>query len=139
MQRLLELGADPTLTNHKGHDAVFEAELADKGEVVEWVLKMCEGLETGVGGEGESEQGEEVGEDEEGMERGESEMERKDGEEQYTPINDLSVKLVDEVQKMELDDKKDGGEPHTPINELSVKLVEEVQKMELDDMKGGGE
>ncbi|EPE33356.1 Ankyrin repeat-containing protein [Glarea lozoyensis ATCC 20868] len=49
---LLDNGADPTRTNQRGHDAVYEAELNDKKEVVEWVLKEGgEGLEEGVVGE----------------------------------------------------------------------------------------
>ncbi|KAG0646646.1 Ankyrin repeat-containing YAR1 [Hyphodiscus hymeniophilus] len=49
---LLDHGADPTLANQKGHDAVYEAELNDKKEVVEWVLKEGgEGLEEGFGGD----------------------------------------------------------------------------------------
>ncbi|KAK0103148.1 hypothetical protein ONS95_014948 [Cadophora gregata] len=50
---LLDEGSDPTITNHKGHDAVYEAELNDKREVVEWVLKEGgEGLEFGLSGAG---------------------------------------------------------------------------------------
>ena len=58
VKKLLEYGADPTITNQKGHDAIYEAELNYKTEVVEWVLKEGgEGLETGLenelaGGEG---------------------------------------------------------------------------------------
>lgn len=49
---LIENGADPTIQNQKGHDAVYEAELADKTEVVEWVLKEGgEGLEEGIAGD----------------------------------------------------------------------------------------
>ena len=49
---LLEEGSDPTITNQRGHDAVYEAELNDKKEVVEWVLKEGgEGLEAGLGGD----------------------------------------------------------------------------------------
>jgi ankyrin repeat protein len=52
VKKLLEHGADPTITNHKGHDPIYEAELNDKKEVVEWVLKEGgEGLEEGFGGE----------------------------------------------------------------------------------------
>lgn len=53
---LLEEGSDPTIVNQRGHDAVYEAELNDKREVVEWVLKEGgEGLEEGVSGDvGES-------------------------------------------------------------------------------------
>ena len=40
--------------NSRGHDAVYEAELNDKREVVEWVLKEGgEGLEEGVSGKTE--------------------------------------------------------------------------------------
>jgi uncharacterized protein len=47
---LLDNGADPTVTNNAGHDAVYEAEVNDKKEVVEWVLKEGgEGLEEGIG------------------------------------------------------------------------------------------
>lgn len=49
---LLEEGSDPTIQNQRGHDAVYEAELNDKKEVVEWVLKEGgEGLESGLGGD----------------------------------------------------------------------------------------
>jgi len=49
---LLDQGADPTITNHKGHDPVYEAELNDKQKIVDWVLKEGgEGLEQGVSGE----------------------------------------------------------------------------------------
>ena len=67
---LLEQGSNPTITNQRGHDAVYEAELNDKQSVVEWVLKEGgEGLEEGVAGdvaEGEGE-GEVDGEGDEEM------------------------------------------------------------------------
>jgi hypothetical protein len=56
---LMEQGCDPTITNAKGYDAIFEAELNDKTAVVEWVLKEGgEGLEEGVKGEPEGAEGE---------------------------------------------------------------------------------
>lgn len=68
---LVDAGADPTITNNAGHDAVYEAELNDKREVVEWVLKESEGMEEGIAGDigeedtegedGDSSQGAEVG------------------------------------------------------------------------------
>ena len=69
---LIEEGADPTITNQRGHDAVFEAEVNDKKEVVEWVLKEGgEMLESGVaGGEEGEREGEEVEDDDERMEEG---------------------------------------------------------------------
>lgn len=48
---VMAANADPTLTNAAGHDAVYEAELNDKGEVVDWLLGHCENLEEGVAGE----------------------------------------------------------------------------------------
>lgn len=58
MKVLLDQGADPTIQNNRGHDAVFEAELNDRTEVVEFVLKEGgEGLESGLGGESEGEGG----------------------------------------------------------------------------------
>lgn len=47
---LLDHGADPTIPNQKGHDAVYEAELNDRKEVVEWILKESEEMEQGLGG-----------------------------------------------------------------------------------------
>lgn len=69
---LLEEGADPTITNSRGHDAVYEAEVNDRKEVVDWVLKEGgEGLEMGVAGGEEGElEGEEIGDEDEGMAEG---------------------------------------------------------------------
>ena len=47
---LVAAGADATLKNAAGHDAAYEAERAEKSEVVEYLLKECEQLDTGVGG-----------------------------------------------------------------------------------------
>ncbi|KAF2280018.1 ankyrin [Westerdykella ornata] len=57
---LVEAGADVTIINKAGHDAVFEAEINDKGDVVDWLLGAVEDLEKAVGnGSGSSaEQGE---------------------------------------------------------------------------------
>jgi len=46
---LIQSGADVTIINKAGHDAVFEAEINDKTEVVEWLLETVEELESGVG------------------------------------------------------------------------------------------
>ncbi|KAL9106690.1 MAG: hypothetical protein Q9227_008342 [Pyrenula ochraceoflavens] len=51
---LIAAGADPSITNGAGHDAVFEAEMGGKdgnNEVAEWILKECAGLEKGAGGQ----------------------------------------------------------------------------------------
>lgn len=49
---LMHSGADITIFNKAGHDAVFEAELNDKGDVVDWLLSEVEELEKGVGQDG---------------------------------------------------------------------------------------
>jgi hypothetical protein len=50
---LIQSGADITIFNKAGHDAVFEAEINDKGNVVEWLLSAVEELEKGIGGSGD--------------------------------------------------------------------------------------
>jgi hypothetical protein len=50
---LIELGADVTIINRAGHDAVFEAEINDKKEIVDWLLGAVEELEQGIGQTGE--------------------------------------------------------------------------------------
>lgn len=86
---LLEQGSDPTITNQKGHDAVYEAELNDKREVVEWVLKEGgEGLEEGVAGD----QGEDGDEKDEDMEdAGESEGQGEEKRSLVEQLKDLGV------------------------------------------------
>lgn len=51
---LVESGADVTVINRAGHDAVFEAEINDKKEVVDWLLGAVEELENGIGHTGEA-------------------------------------------------------------------------------------
>ncbi|KAF2703457.1 ankyrin [Pleomassaria siparia CBS 279.74] len=46
---LIQAGADVTIINKAGHDAVFEAEINDKKDVVDWLLETVEELESGVG------------------------------------------------------------------------------------------
>lgn len=55
MKLLIEAGADVTIINTAGHDAVFEAEINDKKEVVDWLLGAVEALEKGIGGSGDGE------------------------------------------------------------------------------------
>ena len=90
---LLEEGSDPTITNQKRHDAVYEAELNDKKEVVEWVLKEGgEGLEAGFGGE--SAEGVEEGADED----------MKMNEEASTAQEGESTKLEQNMGQMDIHD-----------------------------------
>lgn len=44
---LMAAGADPSVTNLAGHDAVYEAEINRKDAVVEWLLTEGNGLESG--------------------------------------------------------------------------------------------
>ncbi|KAF2448643.1 ankyrin [Karstenula rhodostoma CBS 690.94] len=55
---LVQVGADVTIINRAGHDAVFEAEINDKGDVVDWLLGAVEELEKGIAETGESSGGE---------------------------------------------------------------------------------
>ncbi|KAI9878277.1 MAG: hypothetical protein M1830_001377 [Pleopsidium flavum] len=73
---LVQAGADPGITNKAGHDAVYEAEVNGKDDVVEWLLTEGKGLDAGVEGGSEDEVKEKNGMDElqeevEGMHVGE--------------------------------------------------------------------
>lgn len=59
----MQSGADVTMFNRAGHDAVFEAEINDKKEVVDWLLGAVEELENGIGQTGETSPGEPDDED----------------------------------------------------------------------------
>jgi uncharacterized protein len=51
VKALVAGGADPSITNEAGHDAVYEAECSGKEggkEVAEWMLANCAGLEKGT-------------------------------------------------------------------------------------------
>ncbi|KAF2491980.1 ankyrin [Lophium mytilinum] len=60
VKHLVALGADVSVLNKAGHDAIFEAELNDKEDVVAWLLVEGEGLEEGLGGEEKDENTEEA-------------------------------------------------------------------------------
>ena len=60
---LMQSGADVTIFNKAGHDAVFEAEINDKKEVVDLLLGAVEELEKGIGLTGEASSGENADED----------------------------------------------------------------------------
>ncbi|RDL38721.1 Ankyrin [Venustampulla echinocandica] len=86
---LLEQGSDPTITNQRGHDAVYEAELNDKKEVVEWVLtEGGEGLEEAVGGD--------TGDGDETSPEENMETEQNPGAEEV----EISTKLREELGKI---------------------------------------
>ena len=68
VQYLVSRGADPYLQNKAGHDAVYEAELNDKREAVEWMLKEG-GLEEEMDGVEGAEEGEKVEVDEEALKK----------------------------------------------------------------------
>jgi hypothetical protein len=88
---LIQLGADVTIINKAGHDAVFEAEINDKKEVGDWLLGAVEGLEKGVGPveEGSPDH------DEDAMDVGE-----KSDHDQHTAIPaEVGASAVEEVRK----------------------------------------
>ncbi|KAI9725012.1 MAG: hypothetical protein M1812_000288 [Candelaria pacifica] len=94
---LLEYGADSSIRNMVGNDALYEAEVGGNDEVVQWLLEMGKGLERGVGG-GEEDGEEEVGD--EGVEEGKNEV---DVEEVQCGVERMSVGgkegLDEEVKK----------------------------------------
>ncbi|KAI9763962.1 MAG: hypothetical protein M1840_008996 [Geoglossum simile] len=49
---LFEAGADPTILNDAGHDAVYEAEINGKEDVVGYLLTEADAIEKGSGVEG---------------------------------------------------------------------------------------
>lgn len=61
---LIEAGGDITIFNKAGHDAVFEAEINDKKEVVDWLLGHVEALQKTVGGGSGSGEGSSGGDEE---------------------------------------------------------------------------
>jgi hypothetical protein len=63
---LVNAGADVTIINRAGHDAVYEAEINDKNDVVDWLLGAVEELEKGIGHTGEASAGESADEDMDG-------------------------------------------------------------------------
>ncbi|KAH7079575.1 ankyrin repeat-containing domain protein [Paraphoma chrysanthemicola] len=63
---LVQSGADVTIINQAGHDAVFEAEINDKKDVVDWLLGAVEELESGIGQVGEASPEDEDMDDEDG-------------------------------------------------------------------------
>jgi ankyrin repeat protein len=75
---LVQAGADVTIINRAGHDAVYEAEINDKNEVVDWLLGAVEELEKGIGqtGEAEAEDGENA---DENMDDADAEVEHAQG------------------------------------------------------------
>ncbi len=73
VKALVAAGADPGIANAAGRDAVVESECSAKDgarECAEWMLRECDGLERGVGGQGsagENEAEEAVDADMDGM------------------------------------------------------------------------
>lgn len=65
VKALVGAGADPALRNGTGHDAIYEAEVGGKDEVVSWLLKEGKGLEKGLGGDHVEEEGDEEDADKE--------------------------------------------------------------------------
>ncbi|KAF2179789.1 ankyrin [Zopfia rhizophila CBS 207.26] len=88
---LIQLGADVTIINKAGHDAVFEAEINDKKDVVEWLLGAVEELEKGVGQGGEASG--DAGEDD-GME-----MDHEADKNSSSGVGEVSTTRVDDVTK----------------------------------------
>jgi hypothetical protein len=85
VKTLLEAGADVTILNKSGYDAVFEAELNDKSAVVDWLLKEAVGVDTGVSGGTGS--GETEGEAEEDIVIGVGKMDLEGGKKEEMDVD----------------------------------------------------
>lgn len=88
VKALIAAGGDITIFNKAGHDAVYEAEINDKKEVVDWLLGHVEALEKSVGG---------------GASNGEGSA---DGEMTFK-VGDTSGPMEDVTEKMENLETKD--------------------------------
>ena len=87
------------ILNGRGHDAIYEAELAERREVVEWVLREGgEGVEKGLGG-GDGGDGEE----------GETEGEEGGGEGMVLDEKGLQGQLEEEVERLEINGREEKG------------------------------
>jgi ankyrin repeat protein len=112
---LLEQGADPTIKNARGHDAIYEAELNDKMEIVDWVLKNAgEGLEQGAGVNGNDAAG-----------NGEGEID-EDEDMSSDNIDKAYIVGVDEKGAVEVVEGK--GEGTGVVEELAQLKVEDEEK-----------
>lgn len=98
---LIHAGADVTIINRAGHDAVYEAEINDKNEVVDWLLGAVEELEKGIGqtGEAEAEAGENT---DENMDDADAEAEHAQGN-SASAQGTTTASTVEDVQKQMAD------------------------------------
>lgn len=80
VKKLMDAGVDVTVKNRAGHDAIYEAEVAGKTEVVEWVLSEGEGIDDVTGGAEEGNAESADVDDAEGAETGDGEGKLDDAE-----------------------------------------------------------
>ncbi|KAF1832178.1 ankyrin [Decorospora gaudefroyi] len=101
---LVQSGADVTIINRAGHDAVYEAEINDKSQVVDWLLGAVEELENGIGQTGEAASGDDA---DEGMDDADAD----DADDARALTQGTAAKpSVEGIRKqMENLDAKDGG------------------------------
>jgi ankyrin repeat protein len=93
VKALIAAGADVTIFNKAGHDAVFEAEINDKKDVVDWLLGHVDGLEKSIGGAGGS---------------GEEEMTFRVGDTSGVESVESVESVTEGVQGLDTKDTKDG-------------------------------
>ncbi|KAI5799201.1 ankyrin repeat-containing domain protein [Peziza echinospora] len=98
VKALVELGnADATVQNKAGRDPVFEAELADHGDVVDWLLRSCGELEVAIGA-GERGKGGDDSSDEEEEEKKEKAVEGKGKGKKEVAVVDAVSKGVESLE-----------------------------------------
>lgn len=94
--------ADPTITNNAGHDAVYEAELNDKKDVVDWLLMHCDNLEGGITRNVDGDRDDDNGRNE-GVDEPSLIIEQK-GEDK---ANGMGKKIETEMEKMDINVPQD--------------------------------
>jgi hypothetical protein len=88
---LLNQGADPSILNAAGHDALFEAELNERQQAVEVLLAEGKGLDQGIAGDSNIEGAEDIDQD-------------SISESDDTGNGQKYLGIVDEMHKMEVEE-----------------------------------
>jgi hypothetical protein len=92
---LLAHGADPSILNATGHDALYEAEVNEKEKAVEVLLREGGQLEGVVGGHEDGEEYDDEEEDEDGEDAGEESSPDEKGAKEEMDV------MIDRVEKLD--------------------------------------
>jgi hypothetical protein len=120
VKMLFEHGADLTIKNERGRDAILEALLNDKNEIVEWAIKTgVKDLQIGDGDDGEEEV---AGNEDIKMESSRDMLETGDAWDGGLPLADLGPEVVDGIIEA-----LDSGQP--PAEDDGAEVVDADPKI----------